>query len=183
MGAKIEGNRPMPAAPPAKPAGSLREFILANFPLLGAIGGLIGIATFVSALPLFATWVQPYLTFLLLAAAVLVWFELLAQWPSDLLIHQGPPPPGTSWRLACFAYAMQLTMVGFVGGFLWRIPRLVVLAFATLIAAAIWRYLVPLRMKQQRGVLLATAIVALLVALAVTSLLHPTYQSIFEPRP
>jgi hypothetical protein len=43
-------------APPAQPVGSLRDFVLANFPLLGSIGGLISIATFVVALPLHAQW-------------------------------------------------------------------------------------------------------------------------------
>jgi hypothetical protein len=70
------------------------------------------------------------LTFLLLMAAVLVWLELLAQWPSDLMIYQGPPPPGTPWRLVGFAYAVQLTMVGFLGDFFWHVPRLAVSVLA-----------------------------------------------------
>ena len=159
----------------APPIGSLRDFVLANFPLLGAIGGLIGIATFVAALPLYADWVQPYLVYLLLAAGVLIWLELLAQWPPDLLICQGPPPPGASWRLVGFAYALQLTMVGIIGGFLWHVPRLFALALATLIGTAVWRLLLPERVKARRGALLATAIVALLAAIVITSLVHPTY--------
>ena len=124
--------------------------MLANFPLLGAIGGLIGIATFVGALPLYADWVQPYLVFLLLAGGVLTWLELLAQWPPDLMVHRGPPPPGTAWRLVGFAYAVQLTMVGFVGGFLWRIPRLLVPTLAAAIGVGLWRFLLPGRVKEQR---------------------------------
>jgi hypothetical protein len=166
-------------SPPVR-VGSLRDFVVANFPLLGAIGGLIGIATFVNALPLYAEWVQPYLIFLLLAAAVLIWLELLAQWPPELMIYRGPAPSGLPWRLVGFAYVVQLTMVGFVGGFLWRIPRLVTLTLATVIGAGLWHYLVPERSKAWRGSLLATAIVALLVAMFLTSLVHPTYQSIFE---
>jgi hypothetical protein len=166
-------------SPPVR-VGSLRDFVLANGPLLGAIGGLIGIATFVNALPLYAAWVQPYLIFLLLAAAVLIWLELLAQWPPELMIYRGPAPSGLPWRLVGFAYVVQLTMVGFVGGFLWRIPRLVTLTLATVIGAGLWHYLVPERCKAWRGSLLATAIVALLVAMFLTSLVHPTYQSIFE---
>ena len=160
--------------------GSLRDFVLANFPLLGSIGGLIGIATFVVAVPWYADWVRPYLTFLLLAAAVLIWLELLAQWPPALMIYLGPPPPGTSWRLVGFAYAVQLTMVGLVGGFLWRVPRLLIPMLAVVIGVGLWRYLVPERAKIRRGTLLVTAIFALLVALLVTSWWHPTYQSIFE---
>jgi hypothetical protein len=146
---------------------------------LGAIGGLIGIATFIVALPLYANWVRPYLAFLLLSAAVLIWLELLAQWPADLLIYRGPPPPGTSWRLVLFAYAMQLTMVGFLGAFLWRVPRLVVPLLAAVIGMGAWQFLLPQRLKALRGVPLLTAIVALLLAIAVLSLVHPTYQFIF----
>ncbi|HEU0116834.1 MAG TPA: hypothetical protein VFQ80_19225, partial [Thermomicrobiales bacterium] len=170
------------SAPPAPPAHlqSLRDFVLANFPLLGAIGGLIGIATFVAALPLYADWVQPYLIFLLLGAGILVWLELLAQWPPELLIYRGPPPRGTPWRLVGFAYAVQLTMVGVVGGFFWHIPRLVVLALASVIGTANWRFLLPERIKERRGALLATAIAALLLAIAITSLAEPVCRSIFE---
>jgi hypothetical protein len=174
---------PMEGAAHSAQVGNLRDFVLANGPLLGAIGGLIGIATFVNALPLYAAWVQPYLIFLLLAAAVLIWLELLAQWPPELMIYRGPAPSGRPWRLVGFAYVVQLTMVGFVGGFLWRIPRLVTLTLATVIGAGLWHYLVPERSKGWRGSLLATAIVALLVAMLLTSLVHPTYQSVFEALP
>jgi hypothetical protein len=167
------------AALTAKQFNSLREFVLANASLLAAIGGLIGIGTFVTALPFFAGWVRPYLAFLLLSAAVLIWLELLAQSPPELLIYRGPPPLGAPWRLVGFAYALQLTMVGFIGGFLWRVPRLVIPTLAAIIGIGLWRFLLPERVKQQRGALLVTAIVALLFAIAVLSLVHPTYQSIF----
>ena len=166
-------------SPPVR-VGSLRDFVVENVSLLAAIGGLIGIATFVSALPLYAVWVRPYLTFLLLAAAVLIWLELLAQWPTELMIHQGPPPPESPWRLVGFAYAVQLTMVGFIGGFLWRVPRLVAPTLALCIGVGLWRFVLPKRLKEQRGALVTTAIVALLISIAVLSLVHPTYQSIFE---
>jgi hypothetical protein len=166
-------------SPPA-PVGSLRDFVIENGSLLAAIGGLIGIATFVSALPLYAEWVKPYLIFLLLAGAVLIWLELLAQWPTALMIHQGPPPPEASWRLVGFAYAVQLTMVGFVGGFLWRVPRLVAPTLALGIGVGLWRFVLPRRLKEHRGALLVTAIVSLLISIAVLSLTHPTYRSIFE---
>jgi hypothetical protein len=167
------------AEPPAKSSGSLRDFVLANFPLLGAIGGLIGIVTFVVALPLYATWVTPYLAFLLLAAAVLLWLELLAQWPADLMIYRGPPPTGTPWRLVGFAYAVQLTMVGFLGTLLWRFPRLVVPALAAGIGIGAWQFLLPRRLKALRGAPLLTVIVAWVIAILVLSRVHPTYQSIF----
>jgi hypothetical protein len=167
------------AEPAVPPIGSLRDIVLANAPLLGAIGGLIGIATFVVALPLYAAGVKPYLAFLLLAAAVLIWLELLAQWPPELLLYQGPPPSGTSWRLVGFAYALQLTMVGFIGGFLWRLPRLVIPTLAAIIGTGVWRFLLPERVKAHRGAVLVTAIIALLVAIAVLSLMHPAYQPIF----
>jgi hypothetical protein len=185
VGATSAGDEKAQAEPKlqAAPAGSLRDFVVANFPLLGAIGGLIGIATFVNTLPLYAAWVQPYLIFLLLAAAVLIWLELLAQWPPELMIYRGPAPSEIPWRLVGFAYVVQLTMVGFVGGFLWRSPRLVVLTVATVIGAGLWHYLVPERVKAWRGSLLATAIVALLIAMLVTSLVHPMYQSVFEILP
>ena len=167
-------------APAAAAAGSLRDFILANASLLAAVGGLAGIATFVGALPLYVGWVQPYLAFLLLAAAILTWLELLAQWSPDLMIYRWPAPRGTPWRLVSFAYALQLTMVGFVGGFLWRVPGLLVPTLAVIIGAGLWRYLVPERVKERRAALLATAIVALLASVLVTSLVHPTYQSVVE---
>jgi hypothetical protein len=68
-------------------------------------------------------------------------------------------------------------------GFLWRIPRLVVPTLATVIGAGLWHYLVPEQFKAWRGSLLATAIVALLVSMLVTSLVHPMYQSVFETLP
>jgi hypothetical protein len=117
--------------------------------------------------------------FLLLAAAVLIWLELLAQWPADLRIHQGPPLPGTPWRLVGFAYVLQLTMVGFIGGFLWRFPRLVVPALAAGIGIGAWQFLLPRRFKALRGAPLLTAIVAWVIAILVLSRVHPTYQSIF----
>jgi hypothetical protein len=165
---------------PAKRFESLRDFVLANGPLLGAIGGLIGIGTFVSALPFYAGWVRPYLAFLLLLCAVLIWLELLAQWSPELLIYQGPPPAGAPWRLVAFAYAVQLTMVGFIGGFLWRMPRLVLPTLATVIGIGLWRFVLPHRVKEQRGALLGTAIVSLVISTAVLSVVHPTYQSVFE---
>ena len=173
---------PMPPerAPVAAKPGSLRDFVLANFPLLGAIGGLTGIATFVAALPIYAGWIGAYLTFLLLAAAVLDWVELLAQWPSDLLLYQGPPPQGTSWRLVGFAYAVQLTMVGFLAGLFLRFPKLAVPALGTAIGVGLWRVLLPQRVKSARGAPLLTLIIALLVAIAVDSLVHPAHWTIFE---
>jgi hypothetical protein len=171
---------PQSGAAHATPVGSLREFVLANFPLLGAIGGLIGIATFVTALPFYVGWAGPYLAFLLLSAAVLIWLELLAQLPSELMIYQGSPPPGTPWRLVGFAYAVQLTMVAFIGAFLWRVPRLVVLTLGATIGIGVWRFLLPERVKARRGSLLATAIIALLISIAVLSLVHPAYRSLFE---
>lgn len=179
-GAGHSSGEPEPE-PQTLAVGTLRDFVRDNGSLLAAIAGLLGIATFVSALPLYAAWVQPYLVFLLLVAAVLIWLELITQWPPALVIFQGPPPRGTPWRLVGFAYAMQLTMVGLVGGFFWRIPRLAMLTLATAIGALLWRYLVPESLKERRGALLATVIVALLIAVAVTSLSRPTYESIIEP--
>jgi hypothetical protein len=171
-------DRARSAAPVPSP-GSLREFVVTNFPLLGAIGGLIGLGTFVVALPIYATWVQPFLAALLLAAAVLLWLELLAQWPVDLRLDHGPPPPGTPWRLVSFAYVLQLTMVGFIGGVLWRVPRLLIPAFAAGIAVGVWQFVLPRRLKAWRAMPLALAILALAIAIVVLSLVHPTYQSIF----
>ncbi|MCD6031593.1 MAG: hypothetical protein K0S78_3767 [Thermomicrobiales bacterium] len=180
MGEGRGGDVPVGAEPvPAAQLGSLRDFVVANLPLLAAIGGLLGLVTFVAAWPLYAGWVRPYVTFLLLAAAVLLWLELLAQWPADVLIYQGPPPPGTPWRLVGFAYAVQLTMVAFIGGFLWRIPRLVVPTLAAAIGIGLWRFLLPQRVKAMRGVPLLTLIIALLIAIAVVSQVHPTYWAIF----
>ena len=74
MGEGRGGDVPVGAEPvPAAQLGSLRDFVVANLPLLAAIGGLLGLVTFVAAWPLYAGWVRPYVTFLLLAAAVLLW--------------------------------------------------------------------------------------------------------------
>jgi dolichol kinase len=59
----------------------------------------------------------------------------------------------------------------------------VVPTLATVIGAGLWHYLVPERFKAWRGSLLATAIVALLISMLLTSLVHPTYQSVFETLP
>jgi hypothetical protein len=178
MGAADDDNRGGGDAPTKAP-GPLKAVVLGNFPLLAAIGGLIGLATFVGALPLYATWVQPFLTFLLLAAATLLWLELLAQWPAELRIDRGPPPPGTPWRLVGFAYVLQLTMVGFIGGFLWRFPRLLIPLLAAGIAIGVWQFFLPRRLKAWRAMPLTLAILALLGAIIVLSLVHPTYGSIF----
>jgi hypothetical protein len=182
VSAHSEGGQAANAVPePAtKSPGTLRDFVLAHFPLLGAIGGLLGLVTFIAAWPLYAGWMRPYVTFLLLAAAVLLWLELLAQWPANLLIYAGPPPPGTSWRLVGFAYAVQLTMVAFIGGFVLRIPRLVIPLLAAAIGIGLWRFLLPQRVKAMRGVPLLLVIIALLIAIAVVSLVHPDYWAIFE---
>jgi hypothetical protein len=82
-------------------------------------------------------------------------------------------------RVVGFAYAVQLTMVGFLGAFLWHLPRLIVPALAAAIAVGVWQFLLPRRLKAQRATPLVLAIVALLVSIAVLSLAHPTYQSIF----
>jgi hypothetical protein len=153
--------------------------VLANTPLLAAIGGLIGIATFLAAFPLSAAWTRPFLTFLLLFGAVLLWLELLAQWPPELLIYRGPPPRGTSRRLVLFAYVLQLTMVGFVGNVLWRFPQVLVPTVVTGLALGVWQFLLPERVKAQRGVPLLLAILALLVSVAILSQVHPTYESVF----
>jgi hypothetical protein len=49
------------------------------------------------------------------------------------MIYRGSASSGRLWRLAGIADVVQLTMVGFVGGFLWRIPRLVALTLATVL--------------------------------------------------
>jgi hypothetical protein len=64
-------------------------------------------------------------------------------------------------------------MVGFLGGFLWRLPKLAVPLLAAIIAVAMWRLLLPERLKTQRGILLVTAVEALLVSVAVLSLVSP----------
>ncbi len=168
------------AEPPISHYASLREFVVANGSLLAATGGLIGIGTFVTGLPFFADWVQPYLAFLVLAAAVLTWLELLAQWPPELMIYQGPPPAAAPWRMVGFAYAVQLTMIVCIGGFLWRAPRLVMPAIATVVGLAIWRFVLPQTIKEQRAAFLVTSIAALVVSVLALSLVHPTYRSFFE---
>jgi hypothetical protein len=67
-----------------------------------------------------------------------------------------------------------------VGGFLWRVPRLLILALAVVIGIGLWRFLLPAHIKARRGVPLLTLIIALLVAIAVVSLVHPDYRAIFE---
>ena len=57
------------------------------------------------------------------------------------------------------------------------------LTLATVIGAGLWHYLVPERLKAWRGSLLATAIAALLISMLLTTLVHPTYESVFESLP
>jgi hypothetical protein len=70
-------------------------------------------------------------------------------------------------------------MVGFIGGFLWRLPPLVVPALAAAIAVGAWRFPLPQRLKEVRGMPLLAAIIALLISIVVLSAAHPTYQSTF----
>ena len=90
---------------------------------------------------------------------------------------------GIPWRLVGFAYVLQLTMVGIVGGFLWRIPRLVILTVAAVIGAGLWRYLVPERVKAWRGCPAGNGDRRAARLRGLTSLVHPTYRSVFEILP
>ena len=150
---------------------SLRDFVLANYPLLAAVGAFTGLATFVSNNALGLPWLATYLRFLFVAGAALLALELTAQWPPELRLDRVRVPTGTPWRLAAFAYGAQLAMLGALLNVYWQYPRLLLPTLFLAIGALLWQIVVPQRAKVWPGTWVLVAVIALVVAELVFTLL------------
>ena len=62
---------------------SLHDFILANYPLLAAVGAFTALATFVSNNALGQPWLATYLRFLFIVAAAVLALELMPSCPRN----------------------------------------------------------------------------------------------------
>jgi hypothetical protein len=157
---------------------SLKHFVGANTMLLAAMGAMTGLATFVgrSAGP---DWSATLLQFVLTGLAVLLWLELLTQWPPTLLLHRAPAPSGTPWRLVWFAYGMQLAMVGLIANVVWRQPQVLVPALGLGASVLIWRVLS--QQGQSRPAALVGAVVmGVLASALIVMVVDPPTQTLLQ---
>lgn len=158
---------------------TLGDFVGVHSTLFSLIGALTGLTAFATKLSL--GWIEPYVQFLLLGAALLVWLELHSQWPRDLQLHRGRLPDGRPWRFVAFAYMLQLATVAFAGYVLWTLPDLVASAVAVGVVAVCgvlgWRALERTRGKRRRDALLAR--LWLVVSIAAAFLLSELLLEIF----
>lgn len=168
MGAAANGED-TPAEATVGPA-TLRDFVVANFSLLTAVGAFTGLATFVSANTLGLPWLATALRFLFVVAASLLALELVAELPPDARLHRARVRPGQPWRLVAFAYVGQLAMLGALLNVFWQYPRLLVPTLALAVGVLLWR-VVPDHVRGRAGAPILVAAAALLVAaLAITLL-------------
>lgn len=155
--------------PVAAAQATLKSFIAGNMPLLTTFTVLAGLAGFVLTLSL--GWFGPLLRAGLLVLTVIVWFDLLAQFPTPLLLSQWRRYPGEyGWRFIWFAYLIQGLMIGFVVFLTVEVPRVAVPAFAAVAAMAIMSRL------GERVSGLARVVIALIVFELLLILLYPTHQ-------
>jgi hypothetical protein len=150
---------------------TLKDFVLANYPLLAAVGAFTALATFVSNNALGQPWLATYLRFLFMVVAAVLALELVAQLSPELRLDRARVPPGTPWRLAAFAYGAQLTMLGAILNVYWQFPRLLLPTLALAIGVLLWWVVVPQRARGWPGTSVIVAAVALLVAELVFTLL------------
>jgi hypothetical protein len=150
---------------------TLKDFVLANYPLLAAVGAFTALATFVSNNALGQPWLATYLRFLFMVVAAVLALELVAQLSPELRLDRVRVPPGTPWRLAAFAYGAQLTMLGAILNVYWQFPRLLLPTLALAIGVLLWQGVVPQRARGWPGTSVFVAVVALLVAELVFTLL------------
>jgi hypothetical protein len=150
---------------------TLRDFVLANYPLLAAVGAFTGLATFVSNNALGLPWLATYLRFLFVAGAALLALELTAQWPPELRLDHVRVPAWTPWRLAAFAYGAQLAVLGALLNVYWQYPRLLLPTLFLAIGVLLWQIVVPQRAKVWPGTWVLVAVIALVVTELVFTLL------------
>ena len=168
----------MTPAPVATVPDSLKSFIGANTMLLAAMGAMTGLATFVgrSSGP---DWSAALLQFLLTGLAVLLWLELLTQWPPALLLHRAPAPPGSPWRMVWFSYGMQLAMVGLIANVVWRQPQVLVPALGLGVSVLVWRALA--QQGQPRPAALVGAVVmGVLASAVIVIVVDPPTQTVLQ---
>jgi hypothetical protein len=150
---------------------TLKDFILSNYPLLAAVGAFTALATFVSNNALGQPWLATYLRFLFIVAATVLALELVAQLSPELRLDRVRVPAGTPWRLAAFAYVGELAMLGVILNIYWQHPRLLLPTLALAIGVLLWQVVVPQRARGWPGTSVIVAVVALLVAELVFTLL------------
>jgi hypothetical protein len=162
-----------PGAPPEtiarSPEDSLKDFLKENATLIFLIGSMTSLSSFVVNLPL--GWLDSYLKAVLLAAALLLWMELHAQWPHDVRFPERVVHPriGTRrpWRLALFALLMQATVVLFA---VWSVVTAPEVIVPLLAAAGGWlaaRRLIP---RGRAGAVAAAAVMVVAFLLSEAAL-------------
>jgi len=157
---------------------SLKSFVGANTMLLAAMGALTGLATFAGR-GTGPDWSAALLQFLLTGLAVLLWLELLTQWPPTLLLHRAPAPPGTPWRMVWFAYGMQLAMVGLIANVVWRQPQVLVPTLGLGVSVLVWRALA--QQGQSRPAALVGAVVmGVLASVVSVMVVDPPTQTLLQ---
>jgi len=157
---------------------SLKSFIGANTMLLAAMGAMTGLATFVGR-GTGPDWSAALLQFLLTGLAVLLWLELLTQWPPALLLHRAPAPPGSPWRMVWFSYGMQLAMVGLIANVVWRQPQVLVPTLGLGVSVLVWRALA--QQGQSRPAALVGAVVmGVLASVVSVMVVDPPTQTLLQ---
>jgi hypothetical protein len=116
-------------------------------------------------------WLATYLRFLFIVAATVLALELVAQLSPELRLDRVRVPAGTPWRLAAFAYVGELAMLGVILNIYWQHPRLLLPTLALAIGVLLWQVVVPQRARGWPGTSVIVAVVALLVAELVFTLL------------
>jgi hypothetical protein len=165
-----EANGEDTAAEASAGPATLRDFVVANFPLLTAVGAFTGLATFVSVNAQGLPWLATALRFLFVVAAALLALELVAQLPPDARLHRARVRPGQPWRLVAFAYVGQLAMLGALLNVFWQYPRLLAPTLVLAVGVLLWR-VVPDHVKGRAGAPILVAAAALLVAGLIVALL------------
>ena len=160
-----------PAAPaPADPV-TLKAFITANATLITIFSVLSGLAAF--ALSLGFGWFGPVLRMGLLLLAVIVWFELLQQFPpATRLSNIRAYPSAYEWRLVWFSYLVQALMAALL--------LAAALAFPTIVGpgiAAVAAGVAASRLPDRIGGLARLLMVLLVFEIALV-IFHPNHQGV-----
>lgn len=145
------------------PYTSLKAFLAENASLIFMVGSLTSLSTFMVNLDL--GWLDTYLKGILLAAAVVVWFEFHSQWPDQLRLDRpGHVRPARSmWRLEVFSLLMQLLPVLFATWAVVQSPEVAVPILAVAAAYAGWHRLCRGRARH-RFLLVAMVLAAFLAS-------------------
>lgn len=97
---------------------------------------LLALAAYTGTLELH--WIGTYLRFLLILAAGVLWIEVVSSWPESVQLHASRHPQGVHWRMVVFAYALQLTVIGFILVLLYKEPKLIAPIISLAVVGVAW---------------------------------------------